>query len=93
MSARLRVLSASVLFMVFLPVCGFAPDVAPAPTADLIVTAAPIYNPLAALRPASQSEERFPQGARLLRIHEGKAEPLLKDFAASADAQLSYDGE
>ena len=27
-----------------------------------------------------------------LLIHEGKAEPLLSDFAASADASVSFDG-
>jgi hypothetical protein len=74
-------------------VCGFAPDAAPAPAEDVIVTAAPIYKPLAALRPASESEERFPQGAQLQLLHEGKAEPLVKGFAASADAQVSFDGK
>jgi len=38
-------------------VCGFTPDPAQAPSADIIVTSAPVYNPVAALR----GEERFPR--------------------------------
>jgi len=56
--------------------------------ADFIVTAAPVYEPLAELR----GQERFPQGAQLLLVHEGKAEPLVKGFAATADACVSFDG-
>lgn len=56
--------------------------------ADIVVKAAPVYNPLDELR----GEERFPRGAQFLRIHHGKAEPLLPEFAASADADLSFDG-
>ena len=54
----------------------------------MIVTAAPVYEPLA----ASRGGERFPKGAQLLLIHEGKAEPLVAGFAASADASVSFDG-
>ena len=57
--------------------------------ADLLVTAAPVYLPLAAL----SGGERFPKGARLLLIHAGKPEPLVPGFAASADANVSFDGE
>ena len=66
---------------------------APAPVktlnADVIVTAASEYRPLVAL----DGGERFPKGAALELIHEGKAEKLAKDFAASADAQVSFDGK
>lgn len=55
---------------------------------DFIVTAAPTFKQLAQLR----GEERFPNGARLLLVHERKAEPLVPDFAASADADVSFDG-
>jgi hypothetical protein len=55
--------------------------------AQIIVTAAPVYQPLAAL----QGGERFPQGAQLLLLHAGKAEPLLAGFAATADANVSFD--
>ncbi len=76
-----------------IPLCGFAPHPAQ-PTvaeigADIIVTAAPAYQPLAALR----GQERFPKGAQLLLVHEGNAEPLVPGFAASADANLSFDAE
>ncbi len=55
---------------------------------DYIVTAAPIYKQLAELR----GGERFPGGARLLLVHNGKAESLVPEFAASADADVSFDG-
>lgn len=57
--------------------------------ADVIVTAAPVYAPLAALR----GGERFPQGAQLLLIHAGKVEPLVMGFWATADANVSFDGQ
>ena len=75
--------------------CAFAPP--PAPTAakppcglPVIATAAPVYNPLAAL--TNLDGERFPQGAQLLLIDHGKAQPLVSGFAATADAQVYYDG-
>jgi hypothetical protein len=92
MNVSRRALWALASFAAFLPVCGFAPDEAVAPADDLVVTAAPVYQPLAVLKPAGQDEERFPKGAQLQRIHAGKAEPLVSGFAASADAQVSYDG-
>ncbi len=55
--------------------------------AQIIVTAAPTYEPLAALH----GGERFPQGAQLLLIQAGKAERLVPDFAATADANVSFD--
>ncbi len=70
-------------------VCGFTPDPAQAPSADIIVTSAPVYNPVAALR----GEERFPQGAQLLLLHAGKSEPLVTGFAATADANVSFDAK
>lgn len=57
--------------------------------ADLIVTAAPVYAPMAALK----GGERFPKGAQLLLIHGGKAEPLVTGFTSAADANVSFDGE
>ena len=56
---------------------------------DFVVTVAPVYKQLAELR----GGERFPSGARLLLVHNGKAEPLVQDFAASADADVSFDGK
>jgi len=61
---------------------------------DVIATAAATYRPLAAL----EGKERFPQGAELLRIRQGKAEqgkaaPLVPGFFATADAQVSFDGQ
>ena len=42
---------------------------------------------------ALHGEERFPEGAQLMLVHEGKAAPLVKGFAASADANVSFDGK
>jgi hypothetical protein len=74
--------------MLLMATCGFAPSRSQSPGADVIVTAAPVYEPQAALR----GGERFPKGAHLLLIHEGEAEPLVPEFAASADASVSFDG-
>jgi hypothetical protein len=88
-----RFLAAAASIGLLLPACGFLPDAAQAPSADIIVTAAPVYEPLAALR----GGERFPKGAQLLLVHAGKPEskpePLVTGFAASADANVSFDGK
>jgi len=93
MSPAARVLATAASFALLIPVCGFAPSPAQSSGAeigaDIIVTAAPAYQPLAALR----GDERFPKGAQLLLVHAGKAEPLVAGFAASADANLSFDAK
>ena len=71
------------------PVCGLTQNAERAAPPDFIVTAAPAYVPLAELR----GQERFPGGAQLLLVHAGKAEPLVTGFAASADANVSFDGQ
>ncbi len=86
----LRFFPTAALFAMLLPVCGFGPasNDGGAPP-DILVTAAPVYAPLAAL----QGKERFPLGAQLLLVHDGKAEPLIPSFFASADPSVSFDGE
>lgn len=88
----MRGLRVSVVLLQFATVFLFAASQPSAPGnhigADMIVTAAPVYVPLAELR----GQERFPQGARLLRIHGGQAEPLVPEFTASADANVFFDG-
>jgi len=74
-----RAVWVAVCAALLLPVCGFAPDPAQSVGADFIVTAAPTYEPLAALR----GQERFKKGAQLLLVHEGQAEPLVPGFAAT----------
>ena len=69
--------------------CGAAQSVKTDLNADFVVTSAPVYKQLAELR----GEERFPNGARLLLVHQGKAEQLVPEFAASADADVSFDGK
>jgi hypothetical protein len=86
-TARLLAVVASIALL--LPVCGFLTEAAQAPSTDIIVTAAPVYEPLAALR----GGERFPMGAQLMLVHDGKAEPLVTGFAATADANVSFDGK
>ncbi|MGD0788932.1 MAG: hypothetical protein ABR898_13170 [Terracidiphilus sp.] len=89
--ARSLATVASVALLI--PVYGFAPDAAHSIgatiDADIIVTAAPVYEPLAALR----GGERFPKGAQLMLVHQGKAEPLVPGFAATADANVSFDAK
>jgi hypothetical protein len=88
MRLGIRALSIALSGVLLLLACGFTPDPAQKVGADFIVTAAPVYAPLAELH----GEERFPKGAQLLLVHEGKAEPLVNGFAASADADVSFDG-
>jgi hypothetical protein len=79
--------------------CGFSADkpaskAAPASAqvgAPIIVTAAPVIDAMAAL--SRPDGERFPKGAHLLIVRDGKAEPLVPNFAASADANVSFDGK
>ena len=89
MRLRFRVLSMAAMVATLVPVCGSAPGVTKTLDEDIVVTAAPVYEPLAVLR----GEERFPQGAQLLLVHQGNAAPLVKGFAASADANISFDGK
>jgi len=79
-------LTAAAISLILSPTC--AASSAAEQLADFIVTAAPVYKPLAELR----GQERFPNGAQLLMVHAGKPEPLVKDFADSADANISFDG-
>ncbi len=93
MRATHRKLAAAMAFAMLILVCGFAFSRANAPAAqidcDMIVTAAPVYVPLAELH----GQGRFPKGAQLLLVHAGKAEPLVAGFAASADANVSFDAQ
>jgi hypothetical protein len=82
-------LAAGAAAMALLIFCGFASTPSQRPGSDFIVTAAPVYKPLAELR----GGERFPNGAQLLLVHDGKTEPLVPGFAATADADVSYDGK
>jgi hypothetical protein len=79
---------AALAVLALLPTFGFRPKPAEYQGADIIVTSAPVYLPLAALR----GEERFPRGAQLLLLHQGVVHTLLPGFAASADANVSFDG-
>ena len=75
--------------MMLTPVSGLTSDTEQIASPDFIVTAAPVYEPLAELR----GQERFPKGVQLLLVHAGKAEPLVTGFAAAADANVSFDGQ
>src|SRR5271166_4361952 len=77
--------SIALLFLI----CGFAIGPQQISTVPVIVTEAPIYAPLAELR----GQERFPEGAQLVVVRDGKAEPLVAGFAATADADVSFDGK
>lgn len=88
MRVGFRVSGIAAFCMSLMATCGFAPSISQSIGSDVIVTAAPVYEPLAAL----QGGERFPKGAQLLLIHDGSVDPLVADFAASADASVSFDG-
>ncbi|MGA8089308.1 MAG: hypothetical protein WCA10_18695 [Terracidiphilus sp.] len=88
MSVGLRVAGVLGFCMLLMATCGFAPSISQSIGSDAIVTGTPVYEPTAALR----GGERFPMGAQLLLIREGNAEPLVPEFAASADASVSFDG-
>jgi len=88
MSLMPRMLAAGAAMMGLAVLCGFTSTPSASVGADLIVTSAPIYKPLAELR----GGERFPDGAQLLLVRDGKTEPLVTGFAATADADVSYDG-
>jgi hypothetical protein len=85
--ARVPAILGSIALLIL--ICGFAFGPAQIPAVPVIVTVAPVYEPLAELR----GHERFPQGAQLLVVRDGKAEPLVAGFAATADADVSFDGK
>jgi len=85
--ARVPAILGSIALLIL--ICGFALGPAQIPAGPAIVTAAPVYEPLAELR----GRERFPQGAQLLVVRDGKAVPLVEGFAATADADVSFDGK
>ncbi|HUA99242.1 MAG TPA: hypothetical protein VMA34_13015 [Terracidiphilus sp.] len=89
MRDRVRVFCLAACASLLLPLCGFAPSAADESGGEFIVTAAPAYVPLAELR----GQERFPRGAQLLVVRDGKAEPLVTGFAATSDANVSFDAK
>ena len=89
MRSPFALMAAVPIGLMFSAVCALTPNAEPITAPDFIVTAAPAYQPLAEMR----GQERFPQGAQLLLVHAGKAEPLVAGFAASADANVSFDAQ
>lgn len=87
MTRASRAALAAVPFLLVVLLCGFQAGTAGVSSNPILITAAPAYDALAALR----GGERFPKGAQLLLVRAGKAEPLLPQFAASADANVSFD--
>ena len=69
--------------------CGFSKDTATVPDVPIVVTSAPAYDPLAALRGA----DRFAKGAQLLVVRGDRTELLIPNFAATADASVSFDAK
>jgi len=88
MKAQFRLLLAAGCFALLSLSCGFAPNPSQTISADVIVIVVSAYESVAAFR----GGERFFVGSRLLLIHNGTASPLLPDFAATADANVSFDG-
>jgi hypothetical protein len=88
MRPQARIVALAAWIGLSISVSGSTANPAKTPDADIVVTAAPVYEPLAALR----GGERFPKSAQLLLLHAGKAEPLVPGFQATADASVSFDG-
>lgn len=84
-----RVVALGVPVSLLFLICGFIVDAPRVPDIPIIVTSAPAYLPLAALRGA----ERFPRGAQLLVVRNGRSESLIEGFAATADADVSFDAK
>src|SRR5580692_8683627 len=76
-------------FLLLTFTCESTPIASQSVPQDFVVTAAPAYEPLAALH----GQERFPRGAQLLLVHQGKTQPLVDGFAATADANVSFDAK
>ncbi len=89
MRAVFGVRAAALALILVALLCGFSGGTTNTPNVPMIVTSAPVYDALAALR----GGERFPKGAHLLLVQGGKAEPLVSGFAASADASVSFDAK
>lgn len=87
MTRATRAVVAAFPILLVVLVCGFSAGTADTRDVPILVTAAPAYDALAALR----GGERFPKGAQLLIVREGRSQPLVADFAASADASVSFD--
>src|SRR5579862_2198965 len=87
MTRAARAAMAAFPMLLVLLVCGFSAGTADTRDVPILVTAAPAYDALAALH----GGERFPKGAQLLMVREGKAEPLVAGFEATADASVSFD--
>ena len=87
MTRPFRVAAAAFPLLVVVLLCGFSADTPSVSGIAIVVTSAPAYDALAALH----GDERFPKGAQLLLVRDGKAEALVPGFAASADASVSFD--
>jgi hypothetical protein len=89
MTRALRAALAAFPLLLVVLLCGFSTQTAGVSGVPILVTSAPAYDPLGALR----GSDRFSKGAHLLIVRAGKAEPLLPEFAASADANVSFDAK
>ena len=95
MRVAFKALGAAAIALAVTSVCASGPaaqnpttlDPRPQTPYPILVTAAPAYEPLAALK----GGERFPKGAQLMRVENGVAVPLVLGFAATADANVSWD--
>ena len=89
MNPGLRALLVAASCVLLFCTCGLVASPSHTSVPDFIVTSAPTYDPIAALR----GGERFAKGAQLLLVHDGTPEPLVSDFTATADASVSFDAK
>ena len=84
-----RVPGGATTFFLAMLFCGFTAGTADLKSTPILVTAAPAYEPLAALRGA----ERFPKGAQLLLVHEGKDRAAGDGLRSHGGCDVSFDAK
>src|SRR4051794_19115639 len=89
MTRALRAALAAFPPLLVVLLCGFSTETATVSEVPILVTSAPVYDALAGLH----GGDRFPKGAQLLIVRNGKLEPLVANLAASADASVSFDAK
>src|SRR3954452_12417579 len=89
MTRALRAAVAAFPPLLVVLLCGFSTETATVSEVPILVTSAPVYDALAGLH----GGDRFPKGAQLLIVRNGKLEPLVANLAVSADASVSFDAK
>ena len=87
--SRLLIVAIALIVLICRCISQLAPIDLLSSSPGVVVAQAIEYRPLEAL----QGEERLSNGAQLFRVRGGKAAPLVSGFAATSDADVSFDGK